>query len=79
MGDVLGDSMVLKALHHADGAGLSYFVCDVCDAFFAVPLNPDEQGYFAGRYRGHICIWSRVTQGSLDGSTLYGRLAALIG
>ena len=42
---------------HLGEAKRSYFVCDVCDAFFAVPLNPDGRRYFAGRYRGHVYIY----------------------
>ena len=38
--DVLQDSMLLQAVAMDDESVLSYYVCDVSDAFFAAPLNP---------------------------------------
>ena len=74
--DVLADAMLLKALHENSDNTITFYVCDFSDAFFAVPLNPAERRYFA---EGKVYVWNRVTQGSLDGPTLYGRLAALVG
>ena len=70
--------MMLQAITLDDGSVLSYFVCDFPDAFFAVPLNPQERCYFATQYMGYTYVWNRVAQGSLDGPTLYGRVAALV-
>ena len=60
--DVLQDIMTLQAITLDDGSELSYFVCDFPDAFFAVPLNPQERCYFATQYMGYTYVWNRVTQ-----------------
>ena len=79
--DLVKDAMRLKKAAVEQGAGthLTYFVCDVADAFYKVPLAAEEQQYFTLCYQGEYYIWRRVGQGSLNGPTLFGRLAAMIG
>ena len=76
--DVIRDTLNLKAAKK-DTENIYYFVCDFQDAFYKIPLLPDERRYFAVLYKGKIYIWLRVGQGSLNGPTLFGRLSALAG
>ena len=73
--DLVKDSMRLKRL--AVEAGLDpklvYFVCDISDAFYKVPLLAAEQKYFVLCFDDEYYIWQRVGQGSLNGPTLFGR------
>ena len=52
---------------------------DFVDAFFRVPLSPDERQYFVIKYGDKFLRWNRIAQGSVNGPQLFGRLAALIG
>ena len=78
IGDLIRDALRLKA-QKGPGQELTWLVIDFVDAFFKVPLAHSEQHYFGAWYDGEVYIWARVGQGSQDGPTLYGRLAALTG
>ena len=52
---------------------------DFEDAFYKVPLMRAEQKYFCVYYKSKWYVWSRVGQGSLNGPTLFGSLAAFVG
>ena len=77
--DIVRDAMRLKqhAVQEGRDPSLTYFVCDVSDAFYKVPLLEAEQKYFVLCYDGDYYVWLRVGQGSLNGPTLFGRLAAM--
>ena len=44
-----------------------------------VPLAFDERSFFVLAFKGCYYIWTRVGQGSLNGPTIFGRLAAFLG
>ena len=42
-----------------------------------MPLREDEYKYFVAEYNGSFYVWTRAAQGSINGPTTHGRLAAL--
>ena len=78
VGDVIADVMHLKQRSGKDQP-VWFYVCDFTDAFYKVPLDPEEQRFFAFQYKGKVFVYNRVAQGSLDGPSLYGRLSAFVG
>ena len=79
--DLVRDGMRLKDLAQQRGEdpSLFYFVCDLTDAFYKVPLAPEERHYFTLCYQGAYYCWNRVGQGSLNGPTLFGRFSTMLG
>ena len=76
--DVIPDTLDMMATLK-DGEMLEYFVLAVADAFFRLPLKPEEQKYFAARFHDIFFHWARVAQGSRNGPQLFGRLSAMLG
>ena len=59
--------------------GIYFLVLDFVDAFFRMPLNPDERHFFVINFAGRFLRWNRVAQGSTNGPQSFCRLAALVG
>ena len=55
---------------------VKYLVLDFKDAFFKVPLMPSEYKYYVAEHGGAYYVWLRVAQGSVNGPTVWGRIAA---
>ena len=71
---------VLGLLENCEEDETIYFlVLDFVDAFFRVPLNPEERDFFTVEYAGKFLQWNRVAQVSTNGPQVFGRLAALVG
>ena len=62
-----------------DGEVIELFVLDFRDAFYMLPLLPEERKYFVAHFRGCFYMWERIAQGSLNGPGVFGRLSALTG
>ena len=79
---------LLSCLAAAAGAVVDFmemvecFVLDFSDAFWQIPIHPDEQKFFCakGRIRGKVKFFAflRAPQGSSAAPTLWGRVAALL-
>ena len=61
------------------GEGIELLVLDFRDAFYMLPLLPEERKYFVAHFRGSFYLWERIAQGSLNGPGVFGRLSALTG
>ena len=59
--DVVRNALGLMA-GKVDGSEVSWLVCDFQDAFYKLPLNWAEQGYYAVVFQGRVYIWLRVGQ-----------------
>ena len=53
-------------------------VLDFKDAFFQVPVLPEERPFLAAKLRGKCVVFERAAQGSRGASLLWRRMAALI-
>ena len=62
-----------------DDEVIHFMVLDFIDAFFRMPLNPDERHLYVVEFEGRFHRWNRIAQSSTNGPQLFGRLAALIG
>jgi hypothetical protein len=76
--DVVRD-IVASSLKATKGEKVSMMVLDFKDAFYHIPLRHDERRYFVGKHKGRYIVNERVTQGSVNGPTIWGRMAALLG
>ena len=56
---------------------IRYLVLDFRDAFYKMPLHHTEYKYFVAEFAGSFYVWTRTAQGSVNGPTIFGRLAAL--
>jgi hypothetical protein len=76
--DVINDS--LYQLGHANqlGSSTELFVLDFSDAFFIVPLHPEERRHFVIRLRGRYFVFKVQAQGAAASPLVWGRLAALV-
>ena len=74
---------VQATLQHLDQTGdssmVEQFVCDAVDAFWTVPLHPDERRFFVGRVRGVYMIYLRTAQGSRGAPLSWAAVFGLIG
>ena len=75
---VIRDTLTLKADAQPDWVS-RYLVCDISDAFYKVPLLPEERPYFVLQFNPFYFVLFRLVQGSLIGPTLFGRLSAILG
>ena len=57
---------------------LEWTIADFADAFFIMPLNPEERRYFVACYGGRYYVFNRTTQGSRGAPLTWARLAAQI-
>ena len=51
---------------------VEFFVIDFKDAFWQVPLRPEERRFFTARLREEWYIFLRLAQGSRGGNTSLG-------
>ena len=58
---------------------IELFILDFADAFWLLPLAPDERRWFTSRLRGKYFCFLRNAQGSRNAPLGWGRLAALLG
>ena len=56
---------------------IELMVLDFSDAFYMLPLLPEERKYFAAHLGDSFYLWDRIAQGSLNGPGVFGRLSAL--
>ena len=68
-----------EAVGQGEDTSIWYFVCDVTDALYKIPLLEADHKYFLLSFKGEYYIWQRLAQGSLNGPALFGRLSALLG
>ena len=74
--DVVHDSLAMSTRLRA-GQHIKYLVLDFSDAFYMMPLWKGELRYCGAWYKGAYYIWLAIPQGSMNGPSVYGRLAAL--
>ena len=72
--DVVYDILNLMAT----GKDVELFICDFADAFWLLPLSPDERMYFVAELRKHFFVFLRCAQGSRNAPLGWGRVAALL-
>ena len=58
------------------GTDVELTVADIEDAYWNVPIAPQERKYFACQLRGRFFIFLRATQGSRGGPLLWARVMA---
>ena len=75
--DVVNDSLDLLT-ERLENDLLEYMVLDYTDAFYKLPLKPDERIFPTAFYKEKFYVWNRVAQGSRNGPQLSGRLSALV-
>jgi len=56
---------------------VEFWVADIVDAYWNVPIEPKERRFFCCKLRGHIYIFLRATQGSRGGPLLWARTKAM--
>ena len=56
---------------------IELMVLDFSDAFYMLPLLPEERKYFVAHLGDSFYLWDRIAQGSLNGPGVFGRLSAL--
>eukprot|EP00971_Amphidinium_carterae_P256783 5098471-Amphidinium_carterae.1 len=55
---------VLSTAQMVKPENLELLVCDFAEAFWQVPLAPEEQKYFCGKLGSRILAYQRTSQGS---------------
>ena len=60
------------------GQVLRVGIADFSDAFWYLPLRPDERRFFAAKFRGRIYIFLRAAQGSRGAPLAWGRASAFV-
>jgi len=73
--DVAMDVLVLMS----DGDEVELTVLDFADAFWLLPLAPEERRWFVSKFRGKYYVFMRAAQGSRNAPLAWGRLAAFMG
>jgi len=63
----------------AAGHEVEIMVLDFADAFWLLPLAPEERRWFTSKIRGNFFVFLRNAQGSRNAPLGWGRLAALLG
>ena len=61
--NVVHDTLMMKTKANQEYA-LRYLVLDFKDAFFMLPLRPEECRYYCSSYKGRYYIWRRIAPGS---------------
>ena len=74
--DVVHDSLAPSA-KLAEYESIKYLVLDYSDAFYMMPVARSELKYCGAWYHGCCYVWLVIPQGSVNGPSVYGRLAAL--
>ena len=78
--DALGDALSLGAAGDFDddaGETIEWFIADVVDAFWLVPLHPRERKYFVGQVAGRFFVYLRAAQGSRNGPLSWAAVISL--
>ena len=75
--DVVNDSLDMMATLLEYDA-MEYMVLDYTDAFYKLPLHPEERKFYTAHFNGMFLNWNRIAQGSKNGPQLFGRLSAMI-
>ena len=75
--DTVDDQLQLLDLAR-EGEELEFMVADFKDAFFILPLRPEERRFFVVQHRGRYYVFTRSTQGSRCAPLTWARLAALV-
>jgi len=75
---ILDAALDILAVQSA-GDEVEVMVLDFSDAFWLLPLAPEERKWFTSRIRGSFFVFLRNAQGSRNAPLGWGRLAALIG
>ena len=70
--DVIMD--VLDLMGSPGTRQMALSVLDFSDAFYLLPLCPEELKYYVVKYRSQWIAYNRVVQGSKNGPQLFGRL-----
>jgi len=72
--DVVFDILALLS----GGKSVELLVLDFADAFWLLPMAPQERRFFTSQHRGNFYVFLRNAQGSRNAPLGWGRLAALV-
>eukprot|EP00971_Amphidinium_carterae_P168298 3334677-Amphidinium_carterae.1 len=75
--DAIQDILELAA-HREEGDTTRLLVLDFTNAFFQVPIRPDERRYFCFYHQGHYYAHVRLPQGARLSPLCWARVAALM-
>ena len=64
--------------HVAQDEEVELLIADVSDAFWLIPLHPDERKFFVARHRGKWYVFKRIAQGSRGAPLTWAAIAALL-
>lgn len=59
------------------GESLQFYIADIADAFWLVPLRPEERRYFAAQYGRKTYVFTRTAQGSRGAPLTFSVIMAL--
>ena len=74
--DVAHDLLELMGDSDDGGSDVELTVADIEDAYWNIPIAPQERKYFACQLRGRFFVFLRATQGSRGGPLLWARVMA---
>jgi hypothetical protein len=60
------------------GEAIELMVLDFVDAFWNIPLSPDERRFFVGMLRGKLYVFLRAAQGSRNGPLAWAGVISLV-
>ena len=60
-----------------DSFDVEQFILDFCEAFWQVPLRPDERRYFVGKIKNIVLSYRRAAQGSRNGPLAWASVVSL--
>ena len=70
--------LMANSSYHPHRAGIEFFVIDISDAFWLIPLMHKERKYFVIKYRGKYMVFLRTAQGSRGAPLTWAAVASLL-
>ena len=61
-----------------EGVEISLFIADISDAFWLIPLHPEERRFFCAKLCNKILVFQRTAQGSRSAPLTWAAIAAIV-
>jgi hypothetical protein len=78
MSDAVYDALALMSTA-CPGEVVTQLVADIVDAFWLIPLNPEEQKFFVAKFQNKYLVFNRTAQGSRTAPLTFAAIMATAG
>lgn len=75
---VRGTLGLMDANSNEEEDEIELFVCDISDAFWLIPLHPEERKYFVAKLHGKYFVFQRTAQGPRSAPLTWAAIAAVV-